>query len=138
MGFAAIHFLLGLTLLEAQTTAPPGQGGHATPVVVRKEYDMRQLAAPPPLSESELAGRRLFVQRCGICHDPVGQGRTPGPWVDRETLDKSGEAAVRRIIAAGSPGMPGFQYALQPSQIDQIIAFLKKVGPEQKPKTATP
>lgn len=132
MGFI-VGLLLGLVVLEAQTQGPPGQGSHSAPTVARKEYDMRQLAAAPPLSETELAGRRLFVQRCGICHDPVGVGRTPGPWIDRETLEKMGEEAVRRIIAVGSPRMPAFQFTLQPSQVDQVVAFLKTVAPEQKP-----
>ena len=127
-----------LVLLETQGAAPPGQGGQSTPDVVRRDYDMRQLATPPPFTESELSGRRLFTQRCGICHDPVGQGRTAGPWVDRETLNTSGEASVRNIILGGSPRMPAFKYALQPNQVDHIIAFLKTVRPDQRPKTATP
>jgi streptogramin lyase/mono/diheme cytochrome c family protein len=99
------------------------------PAVERTVYDMRQLAAPPALSEGELAGRRLFTQRCAICHDPVGQplGETPGPQLDRRTVEGEREAAARRFIAGGSPRMPGFQYALRPAQIDQIVAYLSTV-----------
>jgi hypothetical protein len=30
--------------------------------------------------------------------------------------------------------MPGWRYTLEPRQIDSIIAFLKTVTPDQKPK----
>ena len=135
-----VKLLAALALFQAQTPDPatPGRGGQSTPTVVRKEYDMRQLAAPPTLSENELAGRRLFAQRCGLCHDPVGQARTPGPWLDRETLTRSGEPGVRQVISIGTPRMPGFQYALKASQVDDLLAFLKTVTPEQKPKPVMP
>ena len=126
-------FLVGLAALQAQgPAAPPGAGQRTTPKVERKDYDMRRLVEPPPLTESELAGRRLHVQRCGICHDPTLTA-TPGPWLDQETIKRRGEAAARQVILTGSPRMPGFQYTLQPAQIDQIIAFLKTVAPDQKP-----
>ncbi len=127
-------FVLAMAVLQAQD-APPGQGGQSTPTVVRKEYDMRALATPPALPEDALTGRRLFVQRCGLCHDPVGQGRIQGPWLDRETFSASREAAARQTIEQGSRRMPGFRHALQSGQIDQIVSFLKTVTPDQRPRT---
>lgn len=131
-------FLAGLAALQAQTPAsPPGVGQRTTPKVERKEYDMRRLVTPPPLSENELAGRRLYIQRCGICHDPTGTA-TFGPWLDQETIKRRGETAARQVISTGSLRMPGFRYTLQPDQIDQLIAFLRTVTPDQKPTPATP
>jgi mono/diheme cytochrome c family protein len=34
----------------------------------------------------------------------------------------------------GSQRMPAWQYTLQPSQIDSVIAYLKTVTPDQRPK----
>jgi mono/diheme cytochrome c family protein len=132
---------LFLALIAAQTGEPvatPGQGGQSQPKVVRKDYDMRQLelSASGQLSESELAGRRLFAQRCGLCHDPVGQMRVSGPWLDRELLATKGEAAARQYIEQGSRRMPGFRHSLNAVQMDQLIAFLKTVTPEQRPRAA--
>jgi mono/diheme cytochrome c family protein len=131
---------LFLALIAAQTgeQGPPGQGGHSQPTVVRKEYDMRQLEldAASRLSETELAGRRLFAQRCGLCHDPVGQMRVSGPWLDRELLASKGEAAARQYIEQGSRRMPGFKHSLTAGQMDHLIAFLKTVTPEERPKAA--
>jgi mono/diheme cytochrome c family protein len=129
---------LAAAAVQAQAPDLPGQGGHSVPEVVRKEYDIRQLTAPPPLSEIELAGRRLFAQRCGVCHDPVGQGRIQGPWLDRTSLEGTREAAARQVIEQGTRRMPGFRHALTPDEIDRILAFLKTVTPEQNPRAATP
>jgi len=128
---------LALTVVQDQPSPlQPGQGGHTEPKVVRREADMRQLVAPPSLSDVELKGRLLVAQRCSVCHDPRGSlqpGRTFGPWLDRNVITTAGEARIRQTIAAGSRRMPGFQYALEPTQMDQIIAFLKTISPDQKP-----
>lgn len=132
----SVLLLLTLAAIQAApTTEPaPGQGSHSVPTIVRKEYDMSKLAAPPALAEPALAGRRLFAQRCGVCHDPVGQGRVPGPWLDRDTFTPQRDEHARRAIAQGTPRMPGFQHTLRPAQVEQIVAFLKSVTPEQNPR----
>jgi len=107
-----------------------------TPTVVRTEYDMREVAAAPSLSADEVRGRQLFVQRCALCHDPLGQPsypNTPGPWVDAETVRSLGEDSVRDQIMRGSARMPGWQYTLEPAQVNQVIAYLKTVTPDQRP-----
>jgi hypothetical protein len=43
--------------------------------------------------------------------------------------DKDKEVAIREKVRKGSPIMPGFEYSLEPAQIDQIVAFLKTVVP---------
>ncbi len=122
-----------LAAVSAVTFAPALLAGqqetHTAPAVERTVYDMRRLAAPPALSEGELAGRRLVTQRCAICHDPVGQprGETLGPQLDRRTVAGEREAVARRLIATGSRRMPGFRHALRPAQVDDIVAYLKTV-----------
>ena len=108
----------------------------SSPTIVRTEYDMDKVATPPSLSADEVRGRQLFVQRCAICHDPLGQPsypNTPGPWVDAATVRSLGEDTVRSQIMMGSARMPGWQYTLDPAEIDQVIAFLKIVTPDQRP-----
>ncbi len=119
----------------------PTAWGQANPAVVRKDYDMRKLAAESQLSQPELAGRRLFVQRCANCHDPLTAAvaqesvgaPTLGPPLDRERIKNLGDAATRLVIANGSERMPGFQYALTPIQVGQILAFLNTVEPTPSP-----
>src|SRR6266571_7503169 len=103
--------------------------------VSQRVYDKRLLLAKPQLSEDALKGRAQWVQRCAYCHDGVGTPtyKTLGPWLDVETVRPEREASVRQFIATGSTRMPGFRYTLQPEQVDQLIAFLKSVTPDQKP-----
>jgi mono/diheme cytochrome c family protein len=54
--------------------------------------------------------------------------------VDGETVKARGESAVREKIRVGSRRMPGFQYTFDGPNIDRIIAYLKTVTPDQKPK----
>ena len=81
-----------------------------------------------PLSETEKAGRTLFMQRCELCHLAVPpRTATLGPLLNGELVAKRGEAEVRMAIMNGSARMPGFKYGLEPADIDEIIAFLKTV-----------
>ena len=137
---------IGALLAAAGLVAPASvllaapQETHTVPVVERTVYDMQRLAEPPPLSDDELAGRRLLTQRCAICHDPVGQplGETPGPQLDRRTVAGEREAAARRLIADGSRRMPGFRHALRPRQVDRIVAYLRTVPEDAASSTAGP
>jgi mono/diheme cytochrome c family protein len=76
------------------------------------------------------SGKKLFVQRCSVCHLPplgvvkenpyarVLNGYMRGP----ESVARARE--VIRKGTAGTQGMPGFQYTLEPEQIENIIAYL--------------
>jgi mono/diheme cytochrome c family protein len=75
---------------------------------------------------TEREGRRLFVQRCAVCHLPL----TPepresyGPSLDG-VLTRAPEATVRQMILVGSGNMPGWQYTLSDEQVSNIVAYLK-------------
>lgn len=120
-------------------TASAQQPAQPTPKVVITDYDMARAAAPLSLSPAELAGKKLFVQRCALCHDLLGQPATTtvAPWIDVETVKRS-EEAVRQKIMNGSRRMPGWKYTLAPEQIDSVVAYLKTVTPDQKPKPGGP
>ena len=125
-------------LIALMALALPGQDRLretqvSTPDVVRTVYDMREVVSPPPLSDDEMAGWKLFVQRCAICHDPMGQPSYPrslGPILSQTTVGAMGEEIVRDVIMVGSARMPGWQYALSAEQIGQVIGYLKTVAEE--------
>ena len=124
--------LLGSAVTQIVSTAqePPHQL-----TVQRRDYDMRLLLTPTSLSEAALKGRATWVQRCALCHDGVGQPTydTFGPWLDGDIVRSMGDARVREKIVTGSARMPGFQYSLSSAQLDELLAFLKTVTPDQKP-----
>jgi mono/diheme cytochrome c family protein len=129
--------IVALCLICQRVVPAQNQSGPQL-TVSQRAYDQRQLLARPSLSESALKGRTLWVQRCAYCHDGVGTPtyHTLGPWLGAETVKPDREVFVREKIARGSARMPGFRYTLQPDQIDQLIAFLRSVTPDQKPSAA--
>ena len=121
--FVASGIWLAAVALEAQTPPPSVQ-------VEATAYDMKKLVQPSKLSQHELEGRRLVVQRCAYCHDQAGPS---APWLDGERIKALGEESYREKIMKGSRRMPGWQYALSSEQLDQIMAYLKTVTPADKP-----
>lgn len=105
---------------------------------VKVPYDMAKLLQPQKLSDDALKGRTLWLQKCAFCHDGVGTPtyNTYGPYLDAELVQKRGDAAVREKILKGSATMPGFQYGLNGTQVDEVIAFLKTISPDSKPTDA--
>jgi len=84
------------------------------------------------LNEQQKRGEGLFLQRCSICHFPkeVKPKTEPSVGPDLSGLlkdDKSGnkQKAVRQYILNGGPNMPGFQYGLEPKEVDDLIAYMK-------------
>lgn len=92
------------------------------------------------LTDQQMRGRGLFLQRCSMCHLPQGRrlrSAPPRPYglafhrLAPELIDvlkaptPEKEAMVRRFIVEGGPKMPAFKYALDAKDVDDLIAFLK-------------
>jgi mono/diheme cytochrome c family protein len=81
--------------------------------------------AQSPVSADVMEGRRLFAQKCAVCHVPATRGAEPyGPRLSKAQVNGA-EEAVTQVIRNGGLRMPGFQYALEPRQIAAIVAFMK-------------
>jgi mono/diheme cytochrome c family protein len=91
-------------------------------------YAFQQPAeAPTKLTETQTTGRRIFQQRCAVCHTRVTlTSLNYGMLLSKELVDGN-EDMIRSYIQNGSPRMPGFKYGLQASEIDAIIDYLKTV-----------
>jgi mono/diheme cytochrome c family protein len=111
-----------------------GEPFSSTPTVERERYDTRVFMAPLMLTEAQMNGRRLVAQRCANCH--AGNPRQPGPPLGKQIVETRGDASIRDKVKNGSTLMPGFQYTLQPVQIDDIIAFLKTYTPPARSQAA--
>ena len=104
-----------------------GEATSSTPTVERVSYDTRVFMAPLMLTVGVLNGRRIVARRCANCH--AGNPRQPGPPLGRQIVESRGETFIRDKVKNGSTLMPGFQYTLEPNQIDDVIAFLKTYSP---------
>lgn len=113
---------------QQRSLVAAGQGP-VKPVVTRSDYDIPKLLQQLQVPSDVFRGRVLWVQRCALCHDGVGQPsyQTIGPWIDADTVKSLGELAMRAIIAAGGAQMPEFRYDLSAQQVGDLLAFLKTV-----------
>jgi mono/diheme cytochrome c family protein len=87
------------------------------------------------LDETQLLGRQVFAQSCGICHLQPSLGvKTFGPSLNKATAAGNDEV-MRAFIVNGTDRMPAFKYYLKPAEIDAIIAYVKTVPlpPEPAP-----
>ena len=88
-------------------------------------------AQTPALSVRELAGKKLFLQRCSICHmPPLNEPDNPdpqpyGPKLNGFVRNAETEERARRAILNGTLRMPGFQYGLTKEEVETIITYLK-------------
>jgi mono/diheme cytochrome c family protein len=88
----------------------------------------------PGLNDQQRSGEFLFFQHCALCHLPkyrksASTATPPVVWRNLEGVFKDTgpdrEKEVREQILKGGLNMPGFQYGLQPAEIDDVIAYLK-------------
>jgi mono/diheme cytochrome c family protein len=91
------------------------------------------------LNDTQLLGRRLFTQSCGVCHTkPVITSGQYGPVLSKTTLDGNAEL-VAGTISHGTARMPGFQYTYTPEQIAAIAAYIGTIpAPATPASTAAP
>ena len=103
--------------------------GFVIQVVIAGTLHAAQKESPAgSLSAKEFAGKKLFVQRCSICHLPPlnePQGRSFGPSLKNFVNTPERETRVAETIRKGTGRMPGFQYGLKPEEIENIVAYLK-------------
>jgi mono/diheme cytochrome c family protein len=97
------------------------------PLAVLAQQD--KSTSPVTLNEAQILGRRVFQQRCAVCHTESTPGaRRYGPALYEELVDGN-EDTIRDFIGNGSKGkMPGFKYGLEPSEINAIVEYLKTVS----------
>lgn len=83
------------------------------------------------LTEQESRGEGFFLQRCSLCHLPrklkFGSPPVIGPSLSGQFRDATPDEmkVLRGFILKGGPDMPGFQYGLEPKEVDDLIAYLK-------------
>src|SRR5258705_5702321 len=85
----------------------------------------QQTESAAQLNETQLHGRQVFAQSCGVCHLQPSLGvKTYGPPLNKAAAAGS-EEVMRAIIVNGTERMPAFKYYLKPAEIDAIVAYLR-------------
>jgi mono/diheme cytochrome c family protein len=129
----AIVVLSFLSVTSMQVTGGSNQQGQSEEeeapsgnVAVNYVFPM-----PPSqtLSPAELAGKKVFMQRCQTCHIPsTPVAEISAPYLDGKTLAAIGDAAVRKHIWEGDSQTPAFQYTLTQGDVDNILVYLKTLS----------
>jgi len=89
------------------------------------------------LNETQLRGRQIFAQSCGICHLQPSLGvKTYGPPLNKAATAGNDEI-MRMFIVNGTDRMPAFRYYLKPAEIDSIIAYVRTVPSPAAPSKET-
>jgi mono/diheme cytochrome c family protein len=103
----------------------------AAGVIVFAAGASAQLPKPAATATRADAGKKLFVQRCSVCHlPPLGPGepRSYARSLVGFVKTKEAESVVRQITLNGIPSrMPGFKYTLDATEIDQIVAYVSSL-----------
>jgi cbb3-type cytochrome c oxidase subunit III len=123
-----VAFVSPLQAQNSQGQNPNAQSGKGAKSVGKPASSNFVIPLPSSrwLSPAQLAGKKMFLQRCSACHLPgTPIGEPYGPFLDGKLVASRGEAAVRELIMQGSVRMPGFQYTLKLADIDNIIAYVK-------------
>jgi mono/diheme cytochrome c family protein len=116
--------LLFAGVSEAQ--AAESSKSQSAPASSRSTSDIVPLPSIKSLTNAQAAGKKIFVQKCSVCHLPALPSYTAyGPLLDNNVVSERGEEAVREQIKGGSARMPGFQYTLSSAEIEQIVGYLK-------------
>jgi len=96
----------------------------ATPVAFAQQTSFAQRS---DLNETQLLGRQVFAQSCGICHLQPSLGvKTYGPLLNK-AAGAGNDEVMRAFIVNGTDRMPSFRYYLKPAEIDAIIAYVRTV-----------
>ena len=107
------------------------------PVVIFLSMPQVVFARDSALTDSQREGRRIFQQKCAVCHVPAWPGATAiGPALSNQVI-VGNETAIRDAITNGlydeAVTMPGWKYTLSSEQIENVIDYLKTLA--QPPQT---
>src|SRR5580704_9039987 len=83
-------------------------------------------ASGTALSNSQKEGRRVFQQKCAVCHISTSStARQYDPMLYRGLVEGNEDSIGETIMNGRGDKMPGFRYTLQPTQINDTIEYLK-------------
>jgi mono/diheme cytochrome c family protein len=121
-------FLLWLLFIAGQACAQTSEPTQKDDVrsSAQTAKDLVPLPSVKSLTPSQVSGKKLFVQRCSVCHLPaLPSYSTYGPVLSSDLIIFLGDTFVHEQIMRGTSRMPGYQYTLTSTEIDQIAGYLK-------------
>jgi len=99
--------------------------------IAQEKQTVATVAPGKPQTEAEKRGEALFAKHCPLCHIFTNQKKALKIQASSDLIglfkdSTISEDAVRQLIQSGIPKMmPGFKYTLEPTELDNLIAYLK-------------
>lgn len=115
--------LLGVTPLIARQAREHDAGWSVPPEAARR---VNPLASRPG---AEAGGRKLFQQRCAICHKEDERGTPKGPDLTQADVQSQTDGALFWKIGSGNTheGMPAFSFLPAPQRW-QLVLHLRAIA----------
>jgi len=89
----------------------------------------RRQSASSYTAEDIEAGRKHFVESCGVCHGVDGRGSARGPNLTQGMIVSRGsDEEVAGAIRLGVPNSAMPAFALPDGEIKQLVAFIRSLG----------
>lgn len=85
-----------------------------------------------------VAGAAVYKSECVVCHGRQGKGDgpvaasmkpPPADLTDTARMARLSDDSLVQLITHGRGGMPGFQDDLAPTQVRQVVAFIRTLKP---------
>jgi cytochrome c oxidase cbb3-type subunit III len=94
-----------------------------------------ELVQPKATTEDRAEGQRIFGTQCSFCHGPKGEGGQGAVLAVPRLTRAPDDLSLFRVIRDGIPGTKMPANALAPSQIWQVVAFVRTLGRAQGEKS---
>ena len=98
----------------------------------KRSMTTKTASTKPPATREVVLGKKLFEERCAICHFSNSEVKKIGPGMKgiyQRGQDADGkainDASLRAWIEKGGKNMPGFKDSLKEEEIRALIAYLK-------------
>jgi cytochrome c oxidase cbb3-type subunit III len=95
-----------------------------------------ELVQPKTTPEDRAEGQRIFGTQCSYCHGPKGEGGQGAVLAVPHLSRAPDDVSLFRVIRDGIPGTKMPASALTPSQIWQVVAFVRTLGHAEESKLA--
>ena len=122
---------ISLTMLLGVLVFTSMYSGPVDGLLAQDNPGRKPSAQDKTMSDSQTRGEGLFLQRCSLCHLPriykFGSPPVVGPSLIGafKSASPDQEKILRQFIQRGTADMPGFQYGLDPRNMDDLVSYLK-------------
>lgn len=95
------------------------------------------MVTPTPAVAEEELGKKVFNQKCAMCHGPDGKGNATMAQKLKVSIPELAASAaktdseLRKAISEGKKPMPAFGKSLKPEELEAVVHYAKGLAKGQ-------